>query len=107
MVFTKIDSATVLDVSASGDNLPLINTLKRLVFASSTSTFVYTPLFMTKPPPLDPTLFRSVRGLPSVFKSQIWKKLDIPPGENALAIFFCNHVSSFFVSVRLSEGKAL
>lgn len=95
-------------VSASGAIFPLIKMCMELVFASDTVTFVKTPFWIPKPPPLEPTLSKSAMGVPSSVLSQISKKLEIPAGEKAFATVFDNYFafsSVFFEDLR--DGKAL
>jgi len=99
-------SATVRVVSASGAGFLFMKSWIVVFSASVVSTRVWTPFSITKPPPLAPTWLNSVMGFPSGVVSQIWKKLEIPPGANAFAVFVGSYTSPTGGCFRRREGNA-
>jgi hypothetical protein len=68
-----------------------------------TETSVVVPFWIPKPPPRAPTLSKSKIGVPFGVLSQISKKLEIPDGLKALAVFNQTYSSRLV----FKEGKAL
>jgi hypothetical protein len=64
-----------------------MKTRMQFVSALETVTFVVVPFWIPKPPPRAPAFSGSEIGLPLGVESHISKKLEIPEGLNAFAVF--------------------